>query len=455
LKEKTAKAIDKALDKFGKNVEDTLTENATKAHLTGSLKGYKNLGVIPELDLVRADSIAFAKSYKDLLVGEGATIIKGEKIAWLKDHKKETREKVHDIIQKGLEEGKSPTIGKESIAKELGKVMKDQEYRMRRIARTEIAYIQNKGTVTSYKNNKVTKVQVLDNEGPNSCPECEEANGQIWTLEYAETHELEHPNCVRAFIPIIDDLEPEIPTEETPITPEETPIEPEPTVEPKPEDVMPQEPIEDISSLPAEQRSDFDAKDLDTLDQYSMSDEGMNSLLRGLEEDFTPEQREKAEQMLQDMRRTFEKDGNILKEDVRVFRGVDEQFLKNTVLDMDDGATYFYDPAFLSTSKDISVATDFAISNESAVMGDAPVTVMDILIPEGNRAVYIGNLRQWTQDELLVQEKSMMKLIETKIVPITKAEKKYILEQGVFSAKDIPKTKKVYVVKVIDCLAGI
>lgn len=226
MKEKTAKAIDKALDKFEKNVQNTLTENAIKAYVTGSLKGYKNLGIIPELDLVRADSIAFAKAYKDLLVNEGATIIQGEKIAWLKDHKKETRKKVHDIIQKGLEEGKSPTIGKESIAKELGKVMKDQEYRMKRIARTEIAYIQNKGTIASYKNNKVTKVQVLDNEGPNSCPECEEANGQIWTLEYAETHELEHPNCVRAFIPIIDDLEPEIPTEETPITPEETPIEP-------------------------------------------------------------------------------------------------------------------------------------------------------------------------------------------------------------------------------------
>jgi len=219
LKEKTAKAIDKALDKFEKSVQSTLTENATKAHVTGSLKGYKNLGIVPELDLVRSDSIAFAKAYKDLLVNEGATIIKGEKIAWLKDHKKETREKVHDIIQKGLEDGKSPTIGKESIAKELGKVMKDQEYRMKRIARTEIAYIQNKGTVTSYKNNKVTKVQVLDNEGPNSCPECEEANGQIWTLEYAETHELEHPNCVRAFIPIIDDLEPE-----TPIEPETTEI---------------------------------------------------------------------------------------------------------------------------------------------------------------------------------------------------------------------------------------
>lgn len=207
MKDKTAKAIDKALDRFGKNVIKFLLDNATKAHITGSLKGYKAIGITPELDLVRADSIAFAKAYKDLLVNEGATIIKGEKIAWLKDHKKETRELVHDIIQKGLAEGKSPTVGKESIAKELGKVMKDQEYRMKRIARTEIAYIQNKGTITTYKNNKVQKVQVIDDEGPNSCPECEEANGQIWTLEYAETHELEHPNCVRAFIPIIEELQ--------------------------------------------------------------------------------------------------------------------------------------------------------------------------------------------------------------------------------------------------------
>jgi SPP1 gp7 family putative phage head morphogenesis protein len=195
LKKKTIKSIDKALGRFKDNLIDILISNATKAHLTGSLKGYKDLNIKPELDLVRSDSLNFAKAYKKLLVEDGATIIKGEKVAWLKDHNMETRKLVHDIIQKGLAEGKSPTIGKESIAKELGKVMEGQEYRMKRIARTEIAYIQNKGTVQSYKNAKVTKVQVLDNEGPNSCAECEEANGQIWTLEYADTHELEHPNC--------------------------------------------------------------------------------------------------------------------------------------------------------------------------------------------------------------------------------------------------------------------
>ena len=208
MKEKTAKAIDKALSKFGKDLIRIILDNATKAYITGSLKGYKNLGITPELDLVRADSIAFAKSYKELLVNEGATIIKGEKIAWLKDHKKETRELIHDIIQKGLEDGKSPTIGKESIAKELGKVMNDQEYRMKRIARTEVAYIQNKGTINSYKNSKVNKVQVLDDEGPNSCQECADVNGQIWPIEYAEIHELEHPNCVRTFIAFIEELNP-------------------------------------------------------------------------------------------------------------------------------------------------------------------------------------------------------------------------------------------------------
>lgn len=208
MKEKTAKAIDKALSKFGKDLIRIILDNATKAYITGSLKGYKNLGITPELDLVRADSIAFAKSYKELLVNEGATIIKGEKIAWLKDHKKETRELIHDIIQKGLEEGRSPTIGKESIAKELGKVMNDQEYRMKRIARTEVAYIQNKGTINSYKNSKVNKVQVLDDEGPNSCQECADVNGQIWPIEYAEIHELEHPNCVRTFIAFIEELNP-------------------------------------------------------------------------------------------------------------------------------------------------------------------------------------------------------------------------------------------------------
>ena len=65
------------------------------------------------------------------------------------------------------------------------------------------ARISNQGTLTRYDRNDVTEVDVLDDEGPNSCDVCREINGQRWTLTYARTHELEHPNCVRAFTPVI------------------------------------------------------------------------------------------------------------------------------------------------------------------------------------------------------------------------------------------------------------
>jgi hypothetical protein len=44
---------------------------------------------------------------------------------------------------------------------------------------------------------------VLDNEGPNSCEACAKVNGQIWDIDYAQSHLLEHPNCVRDFRAIV------------------------------------------------------------------------------------------------------------------------------------------------------------------------------------------------------------------------------------------------------------
>jgi Phage Mu protein F like protein len=68
------------------------------------------------------------------------------------------------------------------------------------IARTESGHGYNLGAVASYRVGGVTHVDVLDGDDD---PICAEANGARWTLEEAEANPLGHPNCVRAFSPVI------------------------------------------------------------------------------------------------------------------------------------------------------------------------------------------------------------------------------------------------------------
>lgn len=70
------------------------------------------------------------------------------------------------------------------------------------IARTESGTAYNLISVAAYRaSGVVTTVEVLDGEddGP-----CADANGSIWTLDRAAREPLQHPNCVRAFAPIVD-----------------------------------------------------------------------------------------------------------------------------------------------------------------------------------------------------------------------------------------------------------
>jgi hypothetical protein len=73
--------------------------------------------------------------------------------------------------------------------------------RARTIARTESATSLNQGAILGYRESgRVEKVRVFDGD---SDPECAAANGEEWTLEYAAAHPLSHPNCQRAFAPLI------------------------------------------------------------------------------------------------------------------------------------------------------------------------------------------------------------------------------------------------------------
>jgi len=69
------------------------------------------------------------------------------------------------------------------------------------IARTETGHGYNLGAVASYRTAGVREVDVLDGDDD---PICAAANGARWTLEEAEANPLGHPNCVRAFSPVVE-----------------------------------------------------------------------------------------------------------------------------------------------------------------------------------------------------------------------------------------------------------
>ena len=75
--------------------------------------------------------------------------------------------------------------------------------RARLIARTEIKFSQNGASIAAYRQSSVvTGVRVLDAQKGDYDQPCIDAKGQVWTLDYADSHRIQHPNCTRSFKPI-------------------------------------------------------------------------------------------------------------------------------------------------------------------------------------------------------------------------------------------------------------
>lgn len=202
MKDSTITAITAAFVVYRESLADDLGKQSAKMFISGDLAAQALTGVKIADNLVQAEALQYAKEYGGLLRKEGASIINGKKIYWLKDSTDKMRVDTLNTITKGIEEGKSMP----EVTRDLRKTfVREHDYQLRRIARTETARIQNHGATNRYDKLKITHVHVHDNEGPNSCEDCEIANGSVWEIAYARSHELEHPNCVRSFSPIIPD----------------------------------------------------------------------------------------------------------------------------------------------------------------------------------------------------------------------------------------------------------
>lgn len=75
-------------------------------------------------------------------------------------------------------------------------------YRADTIARTETAIEFNHGNVLGMHQAGVQNVEVHDGDDDE---ECAAANGQVWPVSYALANPVAHPNCSRAFSPVLED----------------------------------------------------------------------------------------------------------------------------------------------------------------------------------------------------------------------------------------------------------
>ncbi len=208
MKPGTTTEIDEAIFAHRTLIANDLTDNAVKAWIAGDMIGHKQLKIPINMMNVHQEALKFGKIHGKLLREEGATIIKGKKIPWLADSLKKTRGEVVDIINQGIADGlpMGDITGKKIIPDTVSynlreTLVREHDYQYVRIARTETASIQNKAAINRYEINGIKKVHVMD--GHDFDAACAAADGQIWSTEYAMSHELEHPNCTRSFSPVM------------------------------------------------------------------------------------------------------------------------------------------------------------------------------------------------------------------------------------------------------------
>jgi SPP1 gp7 family putative phage head morphogenesis protein len=110
------------------------------------------------------------------------------------------------VLAQGIAEGR----GVQDIARRLAnRVDKIGIERARVLARTEVIAAHAQATINSYKEMEIEGVTVRAEwatAGDDAvCPQCEDLEGQVFTIEQAEGMIPLHPNCRCAFLPVIED----------------------------------------------------------------------------------------------------------------------------------------------------------------------------------------------------------------------------------------------------------
>lgn len=176
---------------------ETIIEGASKNYLKGTKIAYERLGENFVSSEVKDDVYSFLKTYKKQ-INEGYTIIQGEKVYWLRDRTLTERQKIFDIVSEGVIKGKSPDV----VKKEFQDYFLMQEYQAERLARTETAYVQEKGIYDRYTTFGVKKVKWL--LGANPCHVCAQFGGKVFDINDLPYLIPVHPSCTCTIVPVLD-----------------------------------------------------------------------------------------------------------------------------------------------------------------------------------------------------------------------------------------------------------
>lgn len=116
-----------------------------------------------------------------------------------------TRDSIAEQVEEGMRRGYSIPQLANGVADEgfpgiRGVFADATAARAETIARSESAMIYNAAANAGYREGGVSEVEVIDGNGDSACAD---ANGQRWDVDRAELEPIAHPNCVRAFAPIV------------------------------------------------------------------------------------------------------------------------------------------------------------------------------------------------------------------------------------------------------------
>lgn len=174
-------AIEDAINRYIKNIENTTIDGVLRKHLEGGMTAQQSLdrytraspGAGVSFTLVKQEAVDFISVYKNDLIKRGGGYVWDAKqgkpvfVKWLDDQKIAVREgitsKVNEAVEKGWGSGK--------LAKNLESVWDETDVRNSRIARSELARAQWQGSHTRFKNSEIKFVRRL--LGMNPCPICD------------------------------------------------------------------------------------------------------------------------------------------------------------------------------------------------------------------------------------------------------------------------------------------
>lgn len=198
------KQIDKAFDALDDTLALTFTEAAVQSHIAGDIAVQKQIGMKISFNLVKSAATEYGKEYKKLLTERGGGYIvengRFEFKPWFKESRLANREKVADIINTGIKEGK----GIRETKKELRQFFNERKRHAELVARTETAKVQSIATTTRLKEQGIDQVQWITAEDERVRSSHAERHLKIYSVN--DHPELGEVNCRCTLVGYVEEV---------------------------------------------------------------------------------------------------------------------------------------------------------------------------------------------------------------------------------------------------------